>query len=156
MNHGSPLRIKVRQQECNGCLSCMTVCSTVNEAYASLSGARVQVELSPFEGAPKITICRQCAKAACIEECPTGAIARDDDGYILVDYARCTATTDGCRGCIDACPFHAMFWNALTERVMKCELCHGDPQCVKTCAAGALTMQMFRPTQKQGEENGKG
>lgn len=126
----------------------MTVCSMVNESYASLSGARIQVELSPFEGTPKITICRQCAKAACVEVCPTGAIRRDEEDYLLVDYTRCTASTEGCRECIDKCPFHAMFWNALSERVMKCELCKGNPQCVKTCAVGALTLQIVRPNQK--------
>ncbi|HIC89255.1 MAG TPA: 4Fe-4S dicluster domain-containing protein, partial [Anaerolineae bacterium] len=51
---------------------------------------------------------------------------------------RCT----GCRACIEACPFHAMFWNPISQQVIKCELCHGDPQCVQACPTGALAIQI--------------
>jgi len=132
------IRIKVNRSVCSGCLSCMTICSMVNEAYASLSGARVQVELAPFGGAHQIAICRQCTKAACVEACSEGAITRAPLGYLAVDYDRCT----GCRACIEACPFHAMFWNPISQQVIKCELCHGDPQCVQACPTGALAIQI--------------
>lgn len=157
---GPSLRIKVIHKDCSGCLSCMTVCSMANESYASLSGARVQVELHPFEGIHRITICRQCAQAACEKACPVGAIQRQADDLLVVDHERCTAMTDGCRACIDKCPFHAMFWNAISERVMKCELCGGDPECVKACPIGALKLQVSEPKRKpseiQGDTNGKG
>jgi len=141
------IRIKVNRNVCSGCLSCMTVCSMVNESYASLSGARVQVELNPFGGTHQITICQQCTKAACVEACPEGAITRHPVGYLVVDYERCTA----CQACIEACPFGAIFWNPISEKVIKCELCHGDPQCVQACPTGALTVRTG-PV-KRGEDN---
>jgi Fe-S-cluster-containing hydrogenase component 2 len=131
------IRIKVNRHVCSGCLSCMTTCSMVNEAYASLSAARVQVELSPFEGTHTIRICRQCAKAACIEACSQGAISRTPEGYLVIDYDLCNA----CQDCIAACPFEAMFWNPISEQVILCELCQGDPQCVAACPTGSLTLQ---------------
>ena len=138
MEKSQTVRIKVREQDCHGCLSCMTVCSMVNESFASLTGARVQVELSPFGGVHRIAICRQCAQAACVKACPEDAITRHADGYLTVDYDRCT----GCRACVKACPFGAMFWNPISERVIKCELCQGDPQCVQACPTGALAIQV--------------
>jgi len=145
------IRIRVNRHVCSGCLSCMTTCSMVNESYASLAAARVKVELSPFGGTHQITICRQCTKAACLEACSEGAIARDSDGYLVVDYARCT----GCRACVEACPFDAMFWNPISEQVIKCELCLGDPQCVQACPTGTLTIQIVpdKKTKRKREEN---
>ncbi len=140
---GPSLRIKVNHRECNGCMSCMTICSTVNESYASLSGARIQVELNPFEGIHKITICRQCDRALCEEACPVGALQRQADDLLVVDHERCTAKTNGCQICVERCPFHTMFWNTVSEKVMKCELCHGDPKCVPACAVGALRIQVL-------------
>lgn len=130
------IRIKVNRDLCSGCLSCMTTCSMVNESYASLSAARVRVDLRPFEGPHEITICRQCAKARCQEACPEGAIVRLPDGCLVVDDEKCTS----CQACVEACPFGAMFWNPISGRVIKCELCGGDPQCVQACPTGALTI----------------
>jgi len=130
------MRIKVNPSVCSGCLSCMTVCSMVNESYASLSGARVQVELNPFGGTHRITICVQCTRAACAEACSEGAINRDPIGLLIIDDERCTA----CRACVEACPFQAMFWNPISQKVIKCELCGGDPQCVEACPTDALML----------------
>ena len=138
------IRIRVKTDLCSGCLSCMTTCSMTNESYASLTGSRVQIELSPFGGEHRITICKQCKKAFCAEACPVGAISRHDDGYMVVDYDLCTA----CKSCIDACPFHAMFWNPIAEKVIKCEQCHGEPQCVEACPTGALAIQKVPVKQK--------
>lgn len=36
------------------------------------------------------------------------------------------------------CPFGAMRYDTARHRVFKCELCGGDPQCVKLCPQEAL------------------
>jgi carbon-monoxide dehydrogenase iron sulfur subunit len=138
------IRIKVNRHVCSGCLSCMTTCSMANELYASLAGARVRVDLSPFGDTHRITLCPQCAatarsEAACLEACREGAIRRDaQGGHLVVDYSLCT----GCLDCVEACPLDAMFWNPISKRVIKCELCHGDPQCVQACPTGSLTIRV--------------
>jgi Fe-S-cluster-containing hydrogenase component 2 len=58
----------------------------------------------------------------------------------------------GCRSCIGVCPFGAMNYNPTTRKVFKCDLCGGDPQCVRFCevraveyvSAGALSAQKKR------------
>ena len=145
------IRIKVDRHVCSGCLSCMTTCSMINEGYASLAAARVRVNLSPFEGTHRIIVCQQCVKAACVTACSEQAISRDPDGFLVVDYGRCT----GCQACIEACPFEAMFWNPISEQAIKCELCHGEPGCVVACPTGALTIQTvpIRKTRAESKES---
>ena len=144
------IRIKVDRRICSGCLSCMSTCSVANETYASLAAARIQVELHPFGDTHGIALCRQCDKAACVEACSEGAIARVPGGWLVVDYDRCS----GCRACIEACPFDAMFWNPISGQVIKCQLCAGDPQCVRACPTGTLVLQMVadRTSKRKREE----
>jgi Fe-S-cluster-containing hydrogenase component 2 len=43
--------------------------------------------------------------------------------------------------CVAACPFGAMRWNSGRSRVFKCDLCDGDPQCVRFCYTRAVDYQ---------------
>jgi carbon-monoxide dehydrogenase iron sulfur subunit len=43
--------------------------------------------------------------------------------------------------CVFACPFGATFVDQDSGRVLKCDLCDGDPTCVKVCPTGALTFE---------------
>jgi Fe-S-cluster-containing hydrogenase component 2 len=36
------------------------------------------------------------------------------------------------------CPFGGITWDAETRSMIKCDLCDGDPECVKHCLYGAL------------------
>lgn len=132
------ISIQVKRNLCSGCLSCTTICSMVNEGYASLTAGRVQVTLSPFGGVHNIIICRQCPQPLCVEACPQEAISRHKDGFIVIDHDRCT----GCKSCIEACPVHAIFWNPISDQVIKCELCGGEPACVPICPTGALSIKI--------------
>ena len=53
---------------------------------------------------------------------------------MAVDYDVCI----GCRSCVSACPFGAMNFNAVDRQVFKCDLCDGDPQCVRFCEVKAV------------------
>jgi Fe-S-cluster-containing hydrogenase component 2 len=80
--------------------------------------------------------CRQCEDAPCMAACPKDAIYRDTSLYrVMVDYSRCIS----CRMCVAACPFGAMGFDPHRQRVFKCDLCGGEPQCVRFCYPGALT-----------------
>ena len=37
-----------------------------------------------------------------------------------------------------ACPFGAISVDPLTDRIIKCDLCLGDPACAKFCPTGAI------------------
>jgi len=67
--------------------------------------------------------------------CPKNAIFRDDGlNRVMVDYGTCI----GCKMCVAACPFGAMEFDAEVKRVVKCDLCDGDPVCAKLCAYEAI------------------
>ena len=68
--------------------------------------------------------------------CPRDAIFRDQAvESVLIDYDRCIS----CKMCVAACPFGAMGFNGDRHMVFKCDLCKGNPQCVRFCFPGALT-----------------
>jgi Fe-S-cluster-containing dehydrogenase component len=60
------------------------------------------------------------------------AIKKEPNGLVRIDEELCI----GCEACVSQCPLGVMM--ALPEKVVKCELCNGDPQCVKYCATGAI------------------
>lgn len=136
----SKRRLRIVEEMCNGCSSCQVYCATKNEGMGAAARARVRIHLDPFEGCHRIHLCRQCKRAACAEACPEGAISRhseDSYSYWVIDYARCT----DCRACIEACPFEALFYDPIGKRVIKCDLCGGDPLCARMCPMGALVWE---------------
>ena len=44
----------------------------------------------------------------------------------------------GCKVCTIACPFGTVNYNASTGKVIKCDLCGGDPACAKACPPEAI------------------
>jgi anaerobic carbon-monoxide dehydrogenase iron sulfur subunit len=82
-------------------------------------------------------ICRQCVPAPCAEVCPVDAFAENQNSSILViDREGCV----GCQQCIGGCPFGMVVFNKETETAMKCDLCGGDPICVRYCPTGAIVI----------------
>jgi len=75
-----------------------------------------------------------CEEGFCQEICPTKAIYRDGKtGALFLDEEKCIR----CRACTLVCPFSGL--QVLPDRkVVKCDLCKGDPYCVKYCETGAL------------------
>jgi Fe-S-cluster-containing hydrogenase component 2 len=67
--------------------------------------------------------------------CPVKAISRDESlDRVVVDYDICI----GCRSCVAICPFGAMNYDVIAKKVSKCDLCDGDPQCVRFCEEKAV------------------
>ena len=81
------------------------------------------------------TTCAQCEDAPCVAVCPTGAMWDDpQNNRVVWDENKCI----GCRMCTLACPFGAVVFDAKRHRIIKCDLCDGDPECVKVCPAKAI------------------
>lgn len=67
--------------------------------------------------------------------CPVKAISRDEKySRVMVNQNTCI----GCRSCVAICPFGAMNFNVIDRKVFKCDLCDGDPQCVRFCEIKAV------------------
>jgi anaerobic dimethyl sulfoxide reductase subunit B (iron-sulfur subunit) len=86
------------------------------------------------------TACMHCQDPACVDVCPAAAIAKRDDGVVLIDAAKCI----GCRYCEWSCPYGALAFNADSGVMTKCNLCEdlmaqGEaPACVGSCPMRAL------------------
>jgi len=131
-------KLVIKQSLCNACMSCQAYCSTAREGFSAVSSSRVHVIHDPWNAKHRLAICRQCRDAKCAQACPQDAIQLSEDGsYWFIDYDRCT----GCRECIEACPFDAIWYDPLTDKVIKCDTCKGDPVCARVCPMGALSIR---------------
>jgi Fe-S-cluster-containing hydrogenase component 2 len=71
-----------------------------------------------------------------MEACPTNAISRNEEtGAMVVDEDACV----GCRVYNMACPIGGVSIDPVTNIAIKCDLCDGDPECVKYCDIEAIS-----------------
>jgi Fe-S-cluster-containing dehydrogenase component len=123
-----PKYVVCNPDKCLGCGICEFVCSAVKEKKLDPSFSRIrQVNLEPI-GSMAIA-CLLCEKPPCVAVCPMEALSRDDNGVIRVDEYKC----NGCGWCINACKFGAITIHPTKKVAMTCDLCDGDPECVKLC-----------------------
>jgi anaerobic dimethyl sulfoxide reductase subunit B len=84
--------------------------------------------------------CQHCPDPPCIAACAPGAITKREDGVVAVDPARC----DGCRECLEACPFAAPQFDPASGTLQLCDLCSDrlaegkGPICAASCPTQAL------------------
>lgn len=120
---------------CTGCRACEAACSFVKEGVFAPSLSRIRVVRLDWDGVDVPTGCEQCTDAPCILACPVKALVRKGpDDVVLLDTARCI----GCKQCIVVCPFGALHYDGRSGKVFKCDLCGGDPECVKWCFTGGV------------------
>jgi len=127
-------RLIVFPELCTGCRTCELICSFTKEKVINPKLARIRV-ISKWPDYNYPSVCHQCIKAPCLESCPSKAITKDPTtGAIKVDEEKCI----GCGACIKACPFGAVKLHPDKGIAIICDLCGGDPTCVKFCVTGAL------------------
>jgi anaerobic carbon-monoxide dehydrogenase iron sulfur subunit len=127
--------LKIDYEKCTGCRLCELVCSVSHDGVSNPSRSRIKVMKWEAEGLYIPMSCQQCEDAPCLNVCPVKAISRDPDvGFVNIDYDACI----GCRTCVAVCPFGAMSYNAIDQKVFKCDLCDGEPQCVRFCDMKAV------------------
>ncbi|MHC5036854.1 MAG: 4Fe-4S dicluster domain-containing protein [Planctomycetota bacterium] len=127
---------------CIGCRMCEIACSFHFTSSSRPAAARLTVVRLEGHGLHLPQVCRQCAEPLCAAVCPVDALARDPaTGAMQRIASRCI----GCRMCLQACPFGSMGVDPETEEMIKCELCGGDPPCIKSCPTKAIAFEA--PTQ---------
>lgn len=123
-------------EKCTGCGICEIVCSAVKEGGFNPLLSRIRkIRIEPFLN--MAIACRLCEDPKCVRSCPRKALKKDEvTGVILVDEKRC----DGCRWCMEACEFGAIFVNPNKRIATVCDLCQLNPKCVIFCPKGALQL----------------
>src|SRR5947209_3725734 len=85
-------------------------------------------------------VCKHCARAGCIEACPTGAIMRTEFDTVYVQPDIC----NGCGYCVINCPFGVIDRREDDGRAWKCTLCYDrlkedmTPACAKACPTESI------------------
>ena len=122
-------------EKCTGCRACELACSVMHEGVSNPERSRIKVVKWEWEGRYVPMSCQQCESAPCMAICPVRAIYRDEElDRVMIDYEVCIT----CRMCVAACPFGAMGYDTNGRKVIKCDLCEGDPQCVRFCETKAV------------------
>ena len=129
---------------CIGCHACTTACKSENEVPLGVTRTYVKaVDVGTFPEARRayqVTRCNQCADAPCVIACPTGAMFKRDDGIVDFDKSVCI----GCKACMAACPYDAIFINPEDHSAEKCNFCAHrlevglEPACVVVCPVEAI------------------
>ncbi len=134
----------IDHESCIGCHACSTACKSENEVPLSVNRTYVKyVEVGEFPEARRafqVTRCNQCADAPCAVACPTSAMYVRDDGIVDFDKSICI----GCKACMAACPYDAIFINPDDHSAEKCNFCAHridvglEPACSVVCPTEAI------------------
>lgn len=120
---------------CTGCRACEMACSYRHEKLYSSALARLHVVKLEEIGVDILSTCLRCIDAPCALACPTEAIVQDPKTRLVkVNIERC----DGCGECAIDCTSGVIELHSEKKYPLLCDLCGGDPECVKKCPTGAL------------------
>ena len=94
----------------------------------------------PFPGLEVPHLCAQCDDYPCVGSCPTVALSVDPvTKAVIVDKEKCIS----CGNCIRACPGNVPILHPETNKATICNLCNGDPECVKVCKEAGYNALML-------------
>ncbi|MHB8666342.1 MAG: NADH-dependent phenylglyoxylate dehydrogenase subunit beta [Burkholderiales bacterium] len=125
--------IHFKAEACDGCLDCMSVCARTKAQTEDHLHSRIQIV--PCGDGFELAICRQCGDPECVLNCPAAALSKNaDSGVIDWDGSKCV----NCLLCTVGCAYGGIAYDTLASHVIKCDMCGGDPACVKVCTPGAL------------------
>ena len=121
----------VHPEKCTGCRECSIACSLNKFGECNPKKAAITVVRDEFNRYEFPIVCFQCDDPVCLKFCHQNAY-EIKDGVVIRDPDRCI----GCRLCAVLCPYNAV--TTIDDEIIKCDLCDGDPKCVKYCSTGAI------------------
>lgn len=120
--------------KCIGCLTCMLVCSVVNQDDYAFDKCAIRIRSNGCLTSNYIAIfCRGCAQPACMEACPTNALERRSGGGVILAPEKCA----GCRKCVSACSVGAVRFDKLNQKPIICTHCG---VCTTFCTHDCISM----------------
>jgi len=134
----------IDQRKCIGCHACTVACKEENQVPLGVNRTWVKyIEKGVFPDTRRyftVMRCNHCDNAPCVTICPTVALYRRPDGIVDFDGARCI----GCKSCMQACPYDALYIDPETNTAAKCHYCAHrvesglEPACVVVCPVQAI------------------
>lgn len=148
------------QERCVGCKACQVACK--DRLDLQKAGARprrvTHFEVGKFPSVDFVHTsigCNHCERPACVANCPTGAMFKDEEtGIVLHNDEACI----GCKTCVNSCPYEAPQYDDVQSLIVKCDSCKAlrdsgaNPVCVDACAMRALDFgDISELSEKYGE-----
>ena len=134
----------IDNRKCIGCHACTVACKSEHEVPIGVDRTWVKyIEKGAFPNNRRLfTVmrCNHCERAPCITICPVTALYRRDDGVVDFNPDRCI----GCKACMQACPYDALFIDPNSNTAAKCNFCTHrldaglEPSCVVVCPEQAI------------------
>ena len=134
----------IDQRRCIGCHACTVACKEENRVPLGAFRTWVKyIERGTFPHTRRyfsVLRCNHCDSAPCVTICPTVALYRRADGIVDFDGGRCI----GCKSCMQACPYDALYIDPDTGTAAKCNYCAHrvevglEPACVIVCPEQAI------------------
>ena len=134
----------IDQRKCIGCHACTVACKEENQVPLGAFRTWVKyIEKGAFPHTRRffsVLRCNHCDAAPCVAICPTVALYRRPDGIVDFDGERCI----GCKSCMQACPYDALYIDPNTQTAAKCNYCAHrievglEPACVIVCPEQAI------------------
>jgi Fe-S-cluster-containing dehydrogenase component len=131
---GRAKTLLVNRGLCNGCQLCVHACTLHHEQQVRPATSRIHVRR--YYGMVDVPIiCWHCADAPCVTACPVtpakALVKNEETNIIRLNEKLCLGAT--CNLCIEACPAEYIRRHPDTGMPIMCDLCDGDPQCVRIC-----------------------
>ena len=134
----------IDQDTCIGCHACTVACKAEHEVPLGVNRTWVKyIERGEFPDTRRfysVNRCNHCDDAPCVSICPTTALFRRDDGIVDFNDSHCI----GCKSCMNACPYDALYINPETQTAHKCNFCSQrievglEPSCVVVCPTQSI------------------
>jgi Fe-S-cluster-containing dehydrogenase component/formate-dependent nitrite reductase membrane component NrfD len=134
----------IDNRKCIGCHACSTACKSENEVPLGVNRTWVKyTEKGTFPDTRRffqVTRCNHCANPPCVHICPVTAMFQRPDGIVEFDPSICI----GCKACMQACPYDAIYIDPETDTAAKCHFCAHrtevglEPACVVVCPEHAI------------------
>ena len=139
-------RIAFDPLRCSFCGACAAACAMIKAGKPDLSQSRIRIETAGSCVPLRAAVCRHCEEPACVTACMRGIIDRDPEtGLVTRRHEGCFR----CAACAVNCPVGACVQDEALNAFTACDLCGGDPLCVRVCLSGALRLEEDAQTSSQ-------
>ncbi|OGP90615.1 MAG: hypothetical protein A2157_14095 [Deltaproteobacteria bacterium RBG_16_47_11] len=120
------MRIKVDPQKCSGCHLCEMVCSLFHLNLINTEKSAIRIKKDDLDTSLNSPLlCRHCKEMKCL-----------DGEEVIKDKEKNKYLWNRVRA--ERCPLEGL--SVVDEIAYHCDLCGGDPQCIKVCTPKAISI----------------